>query len=143
MKKVISREEAKELLYNIYKTMHSRLGQIQICDLDDEDFMYQCEGVSNGFLSEILKLSIGANVEVEGEVEHLYKCPCCGWKTLTEYYDVQKGTGYDICRYCGWEDVGITEETEEYVSINKGSIAEYRKRISENPNHYYIHKWLN
>lgn len=98
-------------------------------------------GVSNGFLSEVIHTITGYNVEVCGEVEELFTCPCCGYKTLTERYDSQEGTGYDICPYCNWEDDGTTD-IYSYRSINKGSILDYWKRIRENPNRYYMDKWL-
>ena len=99
------------------------------------------QGISNGFLSEIIHTMTGYEVEVFGEVEELYPCPCCGFKTLTEYFDAKEGTGYDICPYCHWEDDGTTE-TNSYRSINKGSIEDYRKEIRTNFNKYYINKWI-
>lgn len=73
--------------------------------------------------------------------EDLLPCPCCGYKTLTERFDLKKGTGYDICPYCGWEDDGTTD-IGSYRSINKGRILDYRNKISENANKYYLNKWL-
>lgn len=99
------------------------------------------QGISNGFLSEIIHTITGYEVEVFGEVEELYPCPCCGFKTLTEYFDAKEGTGYDICPYCHWEDDGTTE-TKSYRSINKGSIEDYRKKMRANFNKYYISKWI-
>lgn len=99
------------------------------------------QGISNGFLSEIIHAITGYEVEVFGEVEELYPCPCCGFKTLTEYFDAKEGTGYDICPYCHWEDDGTTE-TDSYRSINKGSIEDYRKKMRTNFNKYYISKWM-
>lgn len=90
-------------------------------------------------LSEIIHTITGYEVEVFGEVEELYPCPCCGFKTLTEYFDAKEGTGYDICPYCHWEDDGTTE-TDSYKSINKGSIEDYRKKMRTNFNKYYINK---
>ena len=60
--------------------------------------------------------------------EKFYPCPCCGYRTLTEKYDPEKGTGYDICPYCGWEDDG-TAEDGAYSSANRGRMTDYRKRI--------------
>lgn len=98
-------------------------------------------GVSNGFLTEVICTITGLNVEVYGEVEDLMPCPCCGFKTLTERFDPKNGTGYDICPYCNWEDDGTTD-INEYRSINRGRMVDYRNRISENTNRYYLNKWL-
>lgn len=98
-------------------------------------------GVSNGFLTEVIYTITGLNVEVYGEVEDLMPCPCCGFKTLTERFDPKNGTGYDICPYCNWEDDGTTD-INEYRSINRGRMVDYRNRISENTNRYYLNKWL-
>ncbi|MBS9768243.1 MAG: hypothetical protein KGV44_12000 [Flavobacteriaceae bacterium] len=35
-----------------------------------------------------------------------FACPCCGYKTLNELYNVEQGTGYAICQVCWWEDDG-------------------------------------
>ncbi|MDK8193128.1 CPCC family cysteine-rich protein [Paenibacillus sp. UMB7766-LJ446] len=100
------------------------------------------QGVSNGYLSEIVYAITGYEVEVIGEVEELFPCPCCGLKTLTELYDKTAGTGYDICPYCEWQDDGTTD-INSYRSINKGSIANYLNKLRINPNKYYKNKWLN
>lgn len=84
---------------------------------------------------------IGQNIEVYGEVERLFTCPCCKLRTLTEEYNLQEGTGYDICPYCNWEDEGVTD-INVYSSINRGSIADYCNRIRDNYNKYYINKWF-
>jgi len=99
------------------------------------------QGVSNGYLSEIYESIMGEIVEVIGEVSELYLCPCCKRKTLTECYDVDEGTGYDICPYCNWEDDG-TKNIELSSGVNKGSIKEYRERIQQNPSYYFREKWL-
>jgi len=101
-------------------------------ELSEVDF----EGVSNGYLSEIVYAVTGY------EVEELFPCPCCGLKTLTELYDKNSGTGYDICPYCNWEDDGTTD-INSYRSINNGSISDYLNKIRLTPNKYYRNKWLN
>ncbi|MGN7761448.1 CPCC family cysteine-rich protein [Paenibacillus sp. 22594] len=106
-------------------------------ELSEVDF----QGVSNGFLSEIVYAITGYDVEVIGEVEELFTCPCCGFKTLTELYDKIEGTGYDICPYCKWQDDGTTD-INSYRSINKGSIADHLNKLRINSNKYYINKWL-
>lgn len=101
----------------------------------------EIQGVSNGFLSEILCAITGYDIEVCGEVEKLFPCPCCGLRTLTEIYNLSEGTGYDICPYCNWEDDGTTD-IKVYRSINRGSIEDYRNKIQKNHNKYYINKWF-
>lgn len=98
-------------------------------------------GVSNGFLSEVVHVITGYEVEVCGSVEELFICPCCGFRTLTECYDPMEGTGYDICPYCNWEDDGTTD-IHFRRSINRGSIQDYRDKMRANPNRYYINKWM-
>jgi hypothetical protein len=39
----------------------------------------------------------------------LYRCPCCGCRTLTE-----RG-GYDICQVCFWEDDGQDDHDADTV----------------------------
>ncbi|MDE5781345.1 MAG: hypothetical protein K2I03_07670 [Lachnospiraceae bacterium] len=39
---------------------------------------------------------------------------------LTEEYNLDEGTGYDICPYCNWEDDGSTD-INVYRSVNRGS----------------------
>jgi cysteine-rich CPCC protein len=92
-------------------------------------------GVNNGYLSSIYEELTGEKVEVVGEIIELFTCPCCKLKTLFEKYDVAKGTGYEICDYCGWEDDG-TSDANSQSSVNRGSINEYRGRIQTNQNYY-------
>lgn len=92
-------------------------------------------GASNGFLSEVIHTITGYEVEVCGENEELFPCPCCGIKTLTGRYNPREGTGYDFCPYCKWED-DRTTDIHSYRSINKGSILDYRNKISADPKKY-------
>ena len=144
----ISREKVIKLINEIRKVSERNIDLKQYFEdsflentmVQDEQDM-QVQGVSNGFLSEILGMIIGQDVEVFGEVERLFPCPCCGLRTLTEEYNLAEGTGYDICPYCNWEDDGTTD-VNAYTSINRGSITDYRNRIKENRNKYYINKWF-
>lgn len=102
---------------------------------------YELIGCSNGFLTEFYLTLTGEKVEVIGENQKLFSCPCCGFQTLSEIYDVQKGTGYDICRYCQWEDDG-TVEVRKRSSVNRGSMSEYKQHILKNRNFFYKNKWL-
>jgi len=56
-------------------------------------------GVINGYL-EIRLAALGRAAAVDGEVEPLEACPCCGYRTIGE-----RG-GYEICQVCFWEDDG-------------------------------------
>lgn len=145
MKKiVISRENAYKLISLIRDIVSEEDLTIYLGDYSKEEqteFEVDLSGTSNGFLSEVIHTIIGYEVEVCGEVEDLFPCPCCGFKTLTERFNPKEGTGYDICPYCNWEDDGTTD-IKSYRSINKGNILDYRNRISANTNRYYINKWL-
>lgn len=144
----ISRENAIKLISDIRKVNEK---EIDLKKYFEDDFLeknieqteldIEVQGISNGFLSEILSMVIGQDIEIYGDVERLFPCPCCGLRTLTEEYNPDEGTGYDICPYCNWEDDGTTN-INVYRSINRGSIEDYRYKIRENKNKYYINKWF-
>lgn len=144
----ISRNKIIALLCEIRKTIYQNIDlQLYFDDVYSEDNTEQteledfCNGVSNGFLSELIHAISGYEVEVTGDVENLFICPCCKYKTLSEKYDINECTGYDICPYCWWEDDG-TVDINKYSSVNRGSISDYRERLKLNPNKYYIDKWF-
>ncbi len=102
---------------------------------------YKYRGYSNGFLSELYHTLTNQDVEVIGEVVKLYPCDCCGLLSLDEKHGIDEG-GWDICPYCNWEDTSIgTQDIYEHCSCNRGSIAQYRQHITDNPNIYYREKW--
>lgn len=145
--KNISRENALKLINEIRSIIEKEIdlskcleGNFLGDNVEQTELEMYCQGISNGFLSELVHAVTGYEVEVIGEVEELFPCPCCGFRTLTELYDLNEGTGYDICPYCKWEDDGTTE-INVYRSINKGSIEDYRNNIQANSNKYYINKW--
>lgn len=59
-------------------------------------------GVLNSYLKS-QAATLGRDEAIEGEVEQLGVCPCCGYRSLRE-----RGS-YEICRVCFWEDDGTTE----------------------------------
>ncbi|MBA3019828.1 CPCC family cysteine-rich protein [Propionicimonas sp.] len=59
-------------------------------------------GVLNAYLTSQLA-NLGRHEAVDGDVEELAACPCCGYRTLPE-----RGA-YEICRVCFWEDDGTTD----------------------------------
>ncbi|OWQ44485.1 hypothetical protein CDL60_25615 [Roseateles noduli] len=56
-------------------------------------------GVRNDYLSRRLA-ALGIDAAVDGPVEPMVACPCCGYRSLG-----QRGH-YEICRVCFWEDEG-------------------------------------
>ena len=135
----LKREEVARLIDYIRTKIAENEELSSILNVDNEyevnDLVY---GITNEYLSSLIETISGNRIEVIGEVEELYKCPCCGYNTLTEEFNKSKGTGYDICPLCGWEDDGTTD-IDEYRSINKGSINDYRKKIATNS---ITNKWL-
>lgn len=142
-KLTIKREKAFELIEEIRSFVNKTDLAKYLGEIKEEQTELEIDllGVSNGFLSEIIHTITGYYVEVCGEVEDLFPCPCCGYKTLTECYNPKEGTGYDICPYCNWEDDGTTD-INIYRSVNKGTMLDYRNKIHANPNKYYQNKWL-
>lgn len=60
------------------------------------------KGVVNPYLkNQITRL--GLDEAIEGDVEELAACPCCGYRGL------QESAAYEICRVCFWEDDGTKE----------------------------------
>ena len=98
------------------------------------------DGVSNGFLSQVCQAVLGRKVEVVGEPRLRLPCPCCGRRTLTESFDPDEGTGYDICDHCGWEDDGTADDQAD-SGVNRGTMAQYRARVREDSNYYCSDKW--
>lgn len=149
MIKKISRNEVISTIYNYRMEFISKNQLIGSLDYKTQNLesgvfdkiKYELIGCSNGFLSEFYLTLTGERVEVIGETQKLFSCPCCGFQTLSEVYDTQEGTGYDICRYCQWEDDG-TVEVSKHSSVNRESISDYRQRILENRNFFYKDKWL-
>lgn len=145
----ISRNDLINIICNYRMKFISKNELVSSLDYETEDLKsgifdkvrYELAGCSNGFLSDFYLTLTGEKVEVIGTVQSNFACPCCGFQTLSEVYDIQKGTGYDICRYCQWEDDG-TVEVSKHSSVNRGSISDYRQRILKNRNFFYKDKWL-
>jgi len=97
-------------------------------------------GVSNGFLSQVCEAISGLKLEVIGEPNARFTCPCCHKRTLSELFDPALGTGYDVCDHCGWEDDGTLND-QDYSGPNHGTIAEYRARMRRESNYYVCDKW--
>jgi hypothetical protein len=111
-------------------------GAVTIFDALREEYA----AVSNGFLSQVCEAISGETMEVIGEPEDRFRCPCCQRKTLGERYDAAIGAGYEVCGYCGWEDDGTRDE-REHSGVNRGSMVEYRERLGKESNYYACEKW--
>lgn len=97
-------------------------------------------GVTNGFLSQLYEAMTSRKAEVLGEVEKLLPCPCCGRRTLSELFDADLGTGYDVCDHCGWEDAG-TSDPAQWSGPNRGTMLDYRGRLETEGNYFQREKW--
>jgi hypothetical protein len=97
-------------------------------------------GVSNGFLACVCEAITGKSFEVVGEPEARLPCPCCHRRTLTEVYDASKGTGYDVCDHCHWEDDGTVRD-DVVSSVNRGSMEQYRARMNAEADAHSCEKW--
>lgn len=78
----------------------------------------QFMGVTNEYLERRLA-RLGRSARVEGAVEVLLPCPCCGWRTIVAHGK------YDICRVCFWEDDG-TRDPDALSGPNHMSLREAR-----------------
>ncbi|WP_284198134.1 CPCC family cysteine-rich protein [Chitinimonas prasina] len=65
-------------------------------------FRHTYLGVLNSYLEDQLA-TLGHDEIVEGAVEVLESCPCCGYRSLHE-----RGA-YEICKVCFWEDDGSVD----------------------------------
>jgi hypothetical protein len=71
----------------------------------------ELRGIRNEYIAEELR-ALGIEVDsVDGEVELLEACPCCGYRTLLGRHM------YEVCPVCFWED----DETEGADTISEGN----------------------
>ncbi len=144
LKKIIAREK----VLNYLSKIHLKLGNVKSQELktdgfegatDQEIFLdwikYQYGASPNQFLAELYEFSSGEKIVVTGDPEKLYPCKCCGFRTLTEL------DAYDICRFCNWEDDG-TRDPNTPSSVNRGSMIDYRLKLSENQITLPYNRWL-
>ncbi|BBB68362.1 hypothetical protein UNDYM_4109 [Undibacterium sp. YM2] len=80
-------------------------------------------GVVNSYLEAQTALH-GSKVVIEGRVEKLMACPCCGYRSL----DVNGE--YEICRVCFWEDDG-TCELDQLSSPNRMTLREAQQNFQD------------
>ncbi|MEH6459987.1 CPCC family cysteine-rich protein [Chitinimonas sp. JJ19] len=78
-------------------------------------------GVLNSYLTDQVA-TLGCHEVVDGDMEELATCPCCGYRSLRER------SVYEICRVCFWEDDGTTE-TDHVSSPNHMTLREARLNV--------------
>lgn len=81
-------------------------------------------GVVNGYLSTQVSALIHSDVQVIGENDPMFACPCCGYKTLPEVGE------FYICPVCYWEDTGVINPGT-YSSANQSTLGEARRIFDE------------
>ena len=81
-------------------------------------------GVTNTYLSKVLLEKLSVAIEIKGSIEHLFPCPCCGYKTIEE-----RGQYY-ICKVCKWEDDG-SDSADSYSSVNRMTLKDGRRKFEE------------
>jgi hypothetical protein len=74
-------------------------------------------GVVNAYLEKRLA-QFGQNAKVEGEVEALSPCDCCGYRAIED-------AGWDICPVCFWENDG-TADPDSVSGCNHLTLGEAR-----------------
>ena len=84
----ISRENAIKLIGDIRKVSETDIDLKKYFDvtffennMEQTELDIEVQGISNGFLSEILCMITGQNIEIYGDVERVFPCPCCGLRT--------------------------------------------------------------
>jgi hypothetical protein len=75
-----------------------------------------------GVTKSILLNALDWVTKVEGDVEPLDECCCCGYKALS------KRREYNVCPVCFWEDDG-TESDEAYSSPNHLTLGEGKRNF--------------
>jgi hypothetical protein len=81
-------------------------------------------GVTNRWLSEQLNTRTGQRVEVDGPVEPMNQCVCCGRLSM------RPGGEWDVCPACYWEDDG-TSDVDMISSANRMTLRDARRSIAE------------
>lgn len=95
---------------------------------------YQYGSSPNDFIAELYEFLFQCPVSVFGSRTELIACKCCGFETLEE------AGGYNICKWCGWEDDGTTDPCLK-VSINRGSMNDYRDKLKASNRLSLFHRW--
>ena len=85
---------------------------------------YDYVGTVNAYLEQRLEQLGQPKTRVEGMVEQLYTCPCCGYRTLESRGD------YDICKVCRWEDDYTNDPAHTSSPNGAMTLGEARRRFA-------------
>ena len=92
--------------------------------------LHEFKGIKNSYIESLILKNLKKNIEISGDVEKLYSCPCCEYLTLYDLAD------YDICRLCKWEDDGI-RDLAQHSACNHTSLREaraiFKNKLIKNP----------
>ncbi|MFS1291045.1 CPCC family cysteine-rich protein [Pseudomonas piscis] len=91
-------------------------------------------GVSNPYLSRCLAEAGYPRQPVEGPVETLLACPCCGYLTLGAHGE------YEICGLCHWEDDGC-QALDVLSGPNHKTLAQAREHFAQIQGSLPLDKW--
>lgn len=84
----------------------------------------ELKGVTNDYLkNQLIAMGVQAD-SVEGEVEEMESCPCCGYLAL------EKRKMYEICPVCYWLD-DETEGEETYSDDNEMTLKQARENFAQ------------
>lgn len=84
----------------------------------------ELKGVTNDYLkNQLVEMKVAVDV-VEGEVEEMEACPCCGYLALEDR------EMYEICPVCYWMD-GETTEDETYSEDNDMTLIQARLNFAK------------
>lgn len=94
---------------------------------------YRYIGITNSYLEKKMGEILNQNIQVCGDVEILYSCPCCKYRTIKE-----RGQ-YEVCPVCHWEDDG-NDDLTKYSSPNHMTLKEYKlkKDLTYKENDKYL-----
>jgi len=106
----LSQEESDKLSIDVLaeEGMDS-LPDILLHKLMREYLIVDLEITSNQYLKKVLSDKLNLQVEIIGDGKTRIACPCCGYKTVIN--------DYDICKVCFWKYDGNNDENK-YSSVN-------------------------
>lgn len=80
-------------------------------------------GVRNEWIRNALLTRVGIDVNVIGQAERMYRCPCCS------YFSLSREKEHAICRVCYWQDDG-THADSELSSANGMTLGEGKSNFA-------------